>query len=127
MQDSQLLEKLEGLLGSLEPSNQAEQSELVKLQETLALSLRDHPNLSITGNPFSDLASSQPTVDDAKLRQILQTANPYSSPTPEPLIFRRETPYRSDFLATQCLTGLWAGAQQKLWTNRIVARLACLV
>src|SRR5579859_6243490 len=112
MDKSLLFTGLQQLTGDLKPSNDAETKQLQGLQQELAQALISHPALSVTGSRLIDSGFAQPVQASAqkaspagfayieKLLQagILNLNPPAQPPQPAPLVFRRETPFRSNLL-----------------------------
>ena len=99
------LVRLQHLTGRLTPSANAPTDELGRFERTLAQHLRDHPDLTIRGNRLTD--EGAPVLEDAsdafaqRIRNLEtelagQPAGPASATAP--LVFRRETAFRSNLL-----------------------------
>ena len=99
------LVRLQHLTGRLSASPSAPTDELDRFERTLAQHLRDHPDLTIRGNWLTD--EGAPVLEDAsdalaqRLRNLEtalagQSAGPASATAP--LVFRRETAFRSNLL-----------------------------
>jgi hypothetical protein len=112
MDKSLLFTELQQLTGDLKPSNGTETKQLQGLQQELAQALISHPALSVTGSRVSDAAIAQPLqagaqgasatsfphIEKLLLAGILDLNPSSPPPQPAPLVFRRETPFRSNLL-----------------------------
>jgi hypothetical protein len=120
MDKSLLFTKLQQTTGDLKPSNDAETKQLQGLQQELAQALINHPALSVTGNRLSDAGIAQSSQVDAQdasatgfthIEKLLQGGilqlDPAPQPPPAPLVFRRETPFRSNLLGNSVAD--WGG------------------
>jgi hypothetical protein len=120
METNRLLSQIQALIGNLRPANQAETKELKALGRALGQALVDHPDLSVTGNSVAAAAPSQSAqmettgktetsaASSSHIVELLKSELLQLSPSPQagavppakPLIFRRETPLRSNLLGS---------------------------
>ncbi len=107
MDETQLFSRLHQLTGNLKPANPAESRELDALQQTLAQALLNHPELTVTGNQLLDfgttpqpgaLPSEAATAKFTRIAELLQQPHPGAFSVPAPLIFRRDTAFRTGLL-----------------------------
>ena len=98
------LARLQHLTGRLTPSSSAPADELARFERTLARHLRDHPDLTISGNRLPhEGADALEAESDAFTRRIRNleaelTGQPSEPAAAAPLVFRRETAFRSALL-----------------------------
>ena len=98
------LARLQHLTGRLTPSSSAPADELARFERTLARHLRDHPDLTISGNRLPhEGADALEDESDAFTRRIRNleaelTGQPMGPAAAAPLVFRRETAFRSTLL-----------------------------
>ena len=121
METNRLLSQIQTLIGNLRPANQAETKELKALARALGQALVDHPDLSVTGNSVAATAPSQSAqmettgkaetsaaASPSHIVELLKSELLQLGPSPQagavppakPLIFRRETPLRSNLLGS---------------------------
>jgi hypothetical protein len=99
------LARLQQLTGRLTPSPNAPTNELDRFERTLAQHLRNNADLTIRGNrlPYegADLLDGETDVFAHRIRNLeseLARQPAGSAPTASPVIFRRETAFRSNVL-----------------------------
>ena len=97
--------RLQHLTGRLTPSSDAAADELGRFERTLARHLRDHPDLTIRGNRLphegSDLLEEESDAFAHRIRDLETELAGHRTGAPSaaaPLVFRRETAFRSNLL-----------------------------
>jgi hypothetical protein len=121
METNRLLSQIQALIGNLRPVNQAETKEIKALGRALGQALVDHPDLSVTGSSVAAVAPSQSAQMEAtgeteasaaassshivellksELLRLIPSPQAGAVPPAKPLIFRRETPLRSNLLGS---------------------------
>jgi hypothetical protein len=92
--------RLQEIVGRLAVADPSGREDLARFQRTLAEHLATNPDLSIRGNRLGHQAAS----DDPRAPKLSQfeglfaSGSPQSAGTASPIVFRRETAFRSPFL-----------------------------
>ncbi len=96
-----VLGKLHHLTGRLKPSADTSAADLTALERALAEHLVTHPELAVSGNRLGDVDAADDEIVDERLSHLadlLERPPAADTAEPAPLVFRRETAFRSALL-----------------------------